>query len=72
MLKEKENKETDEEKAKMLAALKGEGAELAGVTGGQFTPELKIGEDTDEKIEQAKAERRARMAAQAKKEMGVE
>ena len=72
VLKEKENKETDEEKAKMLAALKGEGAELAGVTGGQFTPELKIGEDTDEKIEQAKAERRARMAAQAKKEMGVE
>ena len=72
VLKEKENKETDEEKAKMLAELKGEGAELAGVAGGQFTPELKTGEDTDAKIEQAKAERRARMAAQAKKEMGVE
>lgn len=72
VLKEKENKETDEEKAKMLAELKGEGAELVGVAGGQFTPELKTGEDTDAKIEQAKAERRARMAAQAKKEMGVE
>ena len=72
VLKEKENKETDEEKAKMLAELKGEGEELAGVAGGQFTPELKTGEDTDAKIEQAKAERRARMAAQAKKEMGVE
>ncbi len=72
VVKEAEEKKKEEERAKMLANLKADGAEITGMTGGEFTPEINIGENTDAKIEQANADRRARMAAQAKKQMGVE
>ena len=72
ILKEKKDKEEKEEKAKLLQDISADGKTLSELGADGFTPELNLGESTDEKLKEAvKNERRERMRKTTNKMMGV-
>lgn len=73
LMSERTEKKIKSENGEVLAAISTDASGLKDLSGGAFTPELKLGESTDDKLEEAQKRiaRNARMAAEAKKQMGV-